>query len=270
MLGDDLTQLPVHDTAVAAEGHVDGGGHIQHGHDAHVHGHPDAGGPDRLQPALELVNIPAQLGHDVVRAVVLLLLEEGDVGLQAAAGDMALGGAGHGDGKLVAELLADKLHQLGGVVQVAAGAGPAEGQVAPEGQHVVNAVVQVVLQLLTDAVLGVAHAGEVGDGGALAVLLDLVQHLQVLAHVGAAGAVGAGDVVGVQGVELLQHAALAAQLLHAHVGLGGEHLKGKCRSLFKNLSNAHSWSSIVLTICINRRCRAKGSHHKNTPPVTVA
>ena len=124
-------------------------------------------------------------------------------------------------------------------MEIAAGAGPAEGQVSPQGQHVVDAVTQVVLELLLDALAGVADAGEVGDGGALAVLLDLVQNLQVLAHVGAARAVGAGDVVGVQGVELLQHAARAAQLLHAGVGLGGEHLKGKRGSLFKNVGYAH-------------------------------
>ena len=152
---------------------------------------------------------------------------------------MALGGAGHGDGELVAELLAHELHQLGGVVQVAAGAGPAEGQVAPEGQHVVDAVIQVGLELLLDALTGIADAGEVGDRGALAVLLDLVQHFQVLAHVGAAGAIGAGNVIRVQCVQLLQDAARAAQLLHARVGLGGEHFEGKRCSLFKNVGYAH-------------------------------
>ena len=46
---------------------------------------------------------------------------------------MSLGRAGHGDGELVAKLLPDELHQLGGIVQVAAGAGPAKGQVAAKG-----------------------------------------------------------------------------------------------------------------------------------------
>ena len=239
VLGDDLAELAGHDAAVAAEGHVDGGGLIQDGHDAHVHGHPDASVADGLQPVLELVHIPAQLGHDVVRALVLLLLEEADVRLQGAAGDVSLRGAGHGDGELLAELRPHELDKLGGVVQVAAGAGPAEGQVAPQGQHVVDAVVQIGLELVLHALPGVADAGEVGDGDALAVLGNLVKDLQVLAHVGPARAVGAGDVVGVQGVELLQHAARAAQLLHAGVGLGGEHLKGKRGSLFKNVGYAH-------------------------------
>ena len=152
---------------------------------------------------------------------------------------MALGRTGHGDGELVTELLTDKLHQLSGIVQVAAGAFPAEGQVAAQSQHMVDAVIQIVLQLLTDAFLGVADAGKVSDGRALAVLLDLVQNLQIFAHVGAARAVGAGDVVGVQGVQLVQDAVLAAQLLHADVGLGGEHLKGKCSSLAENVLHAH-------------------------------
>ena len=113
-------------------------------------------------------------------------------------------------------------------MQVAAGSGPAEGQVTPERQHMIDAVIQIGLELLLDAFTGVADAGEVSDGGAFAVLLDLVQNFQVLAHVGAARAVGAGDIVGIQGVQLLQHAAGAAQLLHANVRLGGEHFKGKC------------------------------------------
>ena len=93
--------------------------------------------------------------------------------------------------------------------------------------------------MLLDAFLGVADAGEVGDGGALAVLLDLVQHFQVLAHVGAAGAIGAGDIIRIQGVQLLQHAACTAELLHAYVSLGGKHFEGKRGSLFKNVSYAH-------------------------------
>ncbi len=156
---------------------------------------------------------------------------------------MALGRAGHGDGKLVAELLADELDELGGVVQIAAGAGPAEGQVAPQGQHVVDAMVQIGLQLLLDAFLGVADAGEVGHADGLAVLGDLVQNLQVLAHVGAAGAVGAGNVVGIQGVQLLQHATLTAQLLHAHVGLGGEDLEGESGTLVHDIHNRHKFTS---------------------------
>jgi len=141
VLGDDLAQSAGHHAAVAAQGHIDGGGLIQDGHDAHIHGHGDTGGADGVQPVAELIHIPAQLGHDVVSAVVLLLLQEGDVGLQGAAGDVALGRAGHGDGELIAELLTDELHQLGGIVQIAAGAFPAEGQVAAQGQHMVDAVI---------------------------------------------------------------------------------------------------------------------------------
>ena len=50
-------------------------------------------------------------------------------------------------------------------------------------------MIQIGLELLLDALAGVADAGEVSNGGALAVLLDLVQNFQVLAHVGPARAV---------------------------------------------------------------------------------
>ena len=134
--------------------------------------------------------------------------------------DMALGRACDRDGELVAELLADELDKLGRVVQIAVRAGPAEGQVAAQGEHMVDAVVKVGLQLFPDIFLGVADAGEVRHRGALAVLLDLVQNLQILADVGAAGAVGTGNIVGLKGVELVQNSVLAAQLFHAHVRLG--------------------------------------------------
>ena len=110
----------------------------------------------------------------------------------------------------------------------------------------VNAVIQIVLQLLTDALLGVADAGEMGNGSALAVLLDLVQNLQVLAHVGAACAVGAGDVVGIQGIQLLKNAVFTAELLHADIGLGGKHLKRKRSSLAEDVLNAHSYLLSIL------------------------
>ena len=189
----------------------------------------------------ERVHIPTELGDDEVRAVVLLLLQEGDVGFEAAALDMALGRACDRDGELVAELLADELDKLGCVVQIAVRAGPAEGQVAAQGEHMVDAVVKVSLQLFPDVFLGVADAGEVGHRGALAVGLDLLQDLKVLADIGAACAVGAGDVVRVQGVQLFQHTALAAQLFHADVGLGGEYLKRECIALLHDFSYAHGF-----------------------------
>ena len=240
VLGDDLTELAVHDAAVAAEGHVDGCSLIEDRHDAHVDGQPDPGVADGLEPVAERVHIPTELGDDEVRAVVLLLLQEGDVGFETAALDMALGRACDRDGELVAELLADELDKLGRVVQIAVRAGPAEGQVAAQGEHMVDAVVKVGLQLFPDIFLGVADAGEVRHRGALAVLLDLVQNLQVLADVGAAGAVGTGNIVGLKGVELVQNSVLAAQLFHAHVRLGRENLEGECRSLFINVRYAHN------------------------------
>ena len=103
----------------------------------------------------------------------------------------------------------------------------------------VDAVVKVGLKLFLDVFLGIADAGEMGNGRALAVLLDLVQNFQVLADVGAACAIGAGNVIGIQGVELFQHAAFAAQFFHADVGFGREHLKGEGGSVFIDLSNAH-------------------------------
>ena len=153
---------------------------------------------------------------------------------------MALGGACDCDGKLVAELLADELDKLSRVVQIAVRAGPAEGQIAAQGKHVVDAVVKVRLQLFLDVFLGVADAGEVGDRRALAVLLDLVQNLQVFADVGAAGAVGTGNIVGLKGIELVQNSVLAAQLFHAHVRLGRENLEGECCSLLVDVCYAHN------------------------------
>ena len=63
------------------------------------------GGADGVHPVTELVHIPAELGHDVVCALILLLLQEGDVGFQRTAGNVALRGACDGDGELVAEFL---------------------------------------------------------------------------------------------------------------------------------------------------------------------
>ena len=138
---------------------------------------------------------------------------------------MALGGTGNGDGELVAELLTDELDQLGGVVKIAARALPAERQIAAQGEDVVDAVVQIGLELITDAFLGVADAGEVGHGDRLGVLLHVLQDLEVQTDVAAAGTVGAGDVIGIQGVQLFQNAAFTAELLHALLGLRGEDFK---------------------------------------------
>ena len=153
---------------------------------------------------------------------------------------MAFGRARDRDGELVAELLADELDKLGGIVQITVRAGPAEGQIAAQGEHMVNAVIQIGLELFLDIFLGVADAGEVGDGDGLAVFLDLVQNFQVLADVGAAGAVGTGDVIGLQGIELVQNSILAAQLFHAHVRLGREYLKRECAALVQDIHNRHT------------------------------
>src|SRR5699024_7159809 len=130
---------------------------------ADVDRHGDPGVADGVHPPAELVHVPAELGHYVVGAVVLLLLEEGYVGLDAAAGDVPLGRAGHAYGELVAELIAHEFHQLGGIVQVSAGAGPAERQVAAQGEDVVYAVVKIVAELLAHALARVAYAGEVRE-----------------------------------------------------------------------------------------------------------
>ena len=240
VLGDDLAELAVHDAAVAAKGHVDGRGLIEDRHDAHVDRQPDARAADGVEPVTERIHIPAELADDEVGAVVLLLLQERDVSLEAAALDVAFRRASDRDGELVTELFADELDQLGGIVQVAVGAGPAEGQVAAQGEHVVDAVIQIGLQLFLDVFLGVADAGEVGNRGALAILLDLVQNFQILADVGAAGAVSTGNIVRLKGVEFVQNSVLAAQLFHAHVRLGRENLEGECCSLFVDVCYAHN------------------------------
>ena len=112
--------------------------------------------------------------------------------------------------------------------------------IAAQGEHMVNAVIQIGLELFLDIFLGVADAGEVGDGDGLAVFLDLVQNFQVLADVGAAGAVGTGNIVRLKGVEFVQNSVLAAQLFHAHVRLGRENLEGECCSLFVDVCYAHN------------------------------
>ena len=152
---------------------------------------------------------------------------------------MTLGRACDRDGELVAELLADELDKLSRVVQIAVRAGPAEGQVAAQSKHMVDAMVKVSLQLFLDVFLGVADAGEVGDRGGLAVLDNLVEDFEVFTDVGAAGTVSTGDVVGVQRVQLFQDAVLAAQLFHADIRLGREHLERESGSLFIDFSNAH-------------------------------
>ena len=138
---------------------------------------------------------------------------------------MALGRARDRDGELVAELLADELDKLGGIVQIAVGTRPAEGQVAAQRQHMVDAVIKIGLQLGSDVFFRVADAGEMRHRLTLAVGPDLVEHFQVLAHVRAARAVGTGNVVGVQGIQLFQHAARAAKLFHTRVGLRRENLE---------------------------------------------
>ena len=76
-------------------------------------------------------------------------------------------------------------------------------------------------------------------GVVLPSLDDLVEDFEVLADVGAAGAVGTGDVVGVQRVQLFEDAALTAQLFHADIRLGREHLERESGSVFIDFSNAH-------------------------------
>ena len=132
VLGDDLTQSTGHNASIAGKRHVDGSSLVQNGHDTHIHGHPDTGSADGIQPPAELVHIPAQLRHDVVSAIILLLLQESDISVDAAAGNVAFGRACDSDGEFVAKLLADELDQLGSIVKVAASTGPTEGQVAPQ------------------------------------------------------------------------------------------------------------------------------------------
>ena len=115
-----------------------------------------------------------------------------------------------------------------------------------------------------DALLGVADAGEVGDGRALAVGLDLLEDFKVLADIAAACAVGAGDVVGVQRVELFQHAAFAAQLFHADVGLRGEYLERECVALFKNISYAHGCCLLKICVYFTPRRKPVAAHSDTT------
>ena len=56
------------------------------------------------------------------------------------------------------------LHQLRGVLVLAAGVGAVRRRVAAEGEDVLDAVVGVVVEQLGDVGPGVAHAGEVRHG----------------------------------------------------------------------------------------------------------
>ena len=153
---------------------------------------------------------------------------------------MPLGRTGNGDGKPVAVLLAHKFDQLRRVVQIAARTFPAERQVAAQRKHMIDPMLQIPVELFANALFRVADAGEVRDRNGFSVLLNLIEHRKVLANIGSACSVGAGNVVGMERVELVQHAAVAAQFFHADVRFGRKHLKGKGCSFLHNLRNAQN------------------------------
>ena len=238
---DDLAQRLRNGAAAVGEGRADGLGLIQNGHDARLHRQPDSRRPDGVQPVTERVHIPAQPGDDIVGAAVLLLLQKRDLRFQRAAARMALGRACYRDGESIAEFLTDEGDQLAGGLQLAAGTGPAGRRIAPQGQHIMDAAVQISLKLGFRALRCIADAGEVRGRQAPAVFCHPAQNLQILSHIRAAGTVGAGDRIRAQRIQLGKDA--AAQLLHTRVSPGREHLEGEGLMPAQRVYHRHTGSS---------------------------
>ena len=184
---------------------------------------------DHIKPSLELLHVPAQLRHDVIRAIILFLLEEGNVRLNAPAGHMAFRRTGDRNRELVTVLLADELDKLGRIMQVSACAGPADREVAAQGKHVVDSVLKIGVELLPDALFCVSDASKMSQRDclwdSLSVLFDFVENFEVLAYICPARSVGAGNIVGSQFIELVQNTSRAAQFFHSLVCFRWEYLK---------------------------------------------
>ena len=89
----------------------------------------------------------------------------------------------------VAESITDKLNELSGIMQITACAGPTEGEVTAECQHMIYPVVQICLELLPDSITCIADAREVGDGCYIARLPYCVQDLKVFPDISAASTI---------------------------------------------------------------------------------
>ena len=158
---------------------------------------------------------------------------------------MSFGRACHADGKAAAEFVPDKGDKLRCVVQIAARAGPAEGKVAAQSKHMVDAVVQVGLQLFTDAVLRVADTGKMRHGDTTSVCADFPNDFQIFSDVGAACAIGARDVVRVERVELFEDSVFTAELVHPDIGFGREDLKRERVALLHSFRNSHNFTYLL-------------------------
>ena len=225
VLGEQSGQLFRNDACVSVVGHCDCRCLIRDWNYTYIDRHRDARLSDHIKPSLELLHVPAQLRHDVIRAIILFLLEEGNVRLNAPAGHMAFRRTGDRNRELVTVLLADELDKLGRIMQVSARTGPADREVAAQGKHVVDSVLKIGVELLPDTLFCVSDAGEVSQRDSFSVLFDFVENFEVLAYIGPARSVGAGNIVGSQFIELVQNTSRAAQFFHSLVCFRREYLK---------------------------------------------
>jgi hypothetical protein len=123
--------------------------------------------------------------------------------------------------------LPDLPHQLAGVVILPLRLRPGVGgQVAPEGQHVFNALAAHGLQLQADALPGGADAAQMRQSGHAVFPLHLRRQGRRVGAGAAAGTVGDAEIAGMQGGYRLRRGQ------HALVGvvvLGGKDLEGEGR-----------------------------------------
>ena len=227
VLGNDLAQLVIHYTAVAGQCHIDGSCLIQNRHNSYVYRHGNTGGVDSVQPVLELLHIPAKLSHDVVSAVVLLLLQNRDIGLQASACDVSLRGTCYSDLKLIAKLVANELYKVCSVLEITTGSGLAQRNISTESQNMIYALIQVLLQLILHAFLGVLDYGKVGNRCSASVLNHLT-YLAVCSYVSAACAVCTGNVIRLILAQMLDR---ARKILHTLLSLRRENLERQRHAL---------------------------------------
>lgn len=195
--------------------------HGDDGHNARHDGHGDAlvQGPE--EEAVEHVVVEEHLGGEEVGAGVHLPLQIVQVGGKAGALHVALGVAGGADAQVLpAGQGADMGDELVGIVVVLRGGeGGVLGDVAPEGQNVLNAGGLEPLHHVGHLVPGGGDAGEVGQGGDPVHVLEPGGQLQGALGGGAAGAVGDADEV--RG----QSGGVPEDVLH--LGQGGAGLGGK-------------------------------------------
>ena len=213
-------------------GHALDTGDVGGRHDAGDDRGGDASGVELVDVLLVVVGSVAELG-------------DGEVGLGELGGlvlEVGLDGGGHGvtlwvggDGDVPVGALADEAGEFGGGVEGLGGRFGVLGQVAAEGEDVVDAVVLVVGDDCGDLVAGVGDAGEVRHGLDAEVVADLADPVSGGSTGGAAGAVGDGHKVGPVSGETGEG---LDQALGAGVVAGGGEFEGQGWARIKQLRDA--------------------------------